>query len=121
MARNSTTRIGTGAGHGGPARKGQSASKTGEHGPGRGNTHRTVAELMAAQGAREIAAEKWLAILNDPAHPKHADMVAKAAERLDGAPEQKITSENTTRYVVRAPAKTETVEEWEAQHKPSGL
>lgn len=117
MARTSTTRIGTGAGHGGP-KKGEGNRQAG---PGRGHTHRSVAELMAAQGAREEAADAWMAILRDPEHPKHADMVAKAAERLDGAPEQRVVSENTTRYVVRAPAKAETVEEWAAQHKPSGL
>lgn len=88
MARTSGTRVGNGAGHGGP-RKG-----AGNHaaGPGRGNTHRSVAELMAAQGAREKAADAWLAILNDPTHPRHADMVAKAADRMDGAPSQDHTS-----------------------------
>ena len=50
---------------------------------------RTVADLMAEKGARELAAERWIAILNDPEHPKHADMVAKAADRLDGAPTQR--------------------------------
>lgn len=83
-------RRGTGAGHGGPARNGASNSKQGVAGPGRGVTGKTVAELMAAAEAREIAAEAWLAILRDPAHPKHADMVAKAADRLDGAPTQRV-------------------------------
>jgi len=89
MAANSTTRRGAGAGHGGPARHGVSNSETRQPGPGRGITGRSVAELMAAQGARELAAEQWLAILSDPAHPKHAEMVAKAAERMDGAPMQR--------------------------------
>jgi hypothetical protein len=98
-----------------------SNSKEGIAGPGRGITHRSVAELMAAQGAREKAADAWLAILDDPAHPKHADMVAKAAERLDGAPEQRVTSEVTNRYVVRAPAEPASEDEWLEQHKPPGL
>lgn len=107
----------SGAGWGGSA-KGEGSRVPG---PGRGHTHRTVADLMAQAGAREVAAERWMAILNDPEHPKHADMVAKAAERLDGAPEQRITNDVTTRYVVRAPAKAADVDEWAKQHKPSGL
>lgn len=118
LPRTSATRVGTGAGHGGPARNGVSASETRQAGPGRGITGRSVAELMAAQGAREIAAEAWLAILNDPTHPKHPDMVAKAAERLDGAPEQRVTSEVTNRYVVRAPAEPASEDEWLAQNRP---
>lgn len=55
-----------------------------------GEGKRSVADLMAELGAREIAAQRWLEILNDPAHPKHADMVAKAADRLDGAPTQRV-------------------------------
>ncbi len=86
LARSSTTRRGNG-GWGGAAK---GAGNKGA-GPGRGNTHRTVAELMAAQGAREKAADAWMAILNDPAHPRHADMVAKAAERMDGAPVQRLS------------------------------
>ena len=119
MPASSATRRGNGAGvsWGGPA-KGEGNKGAG---PGRGITNRTVAELMAAQGAREKAAEAWLAILDDPAHPKHADMVAKAAERLDGAPEQRVTSEVTNRYVVRAPAEPASEDEWLAQHKPPGL
>lgn len=89
MPASSTTRRGTGAGHGGPARHGGSNSAARKPGPGRGITGRSVAELMAAQGARELAADRWLAILNDPTHPKHAEMVAKAAERMDGAAVQR--------------------------------
>lgn len=77
-------RRGTGAGWGG------AAGKPAGPGPGRGITGKSVAELMAAMAAREIAAEAWLAILTDPAHPKHADMVAKAADRMDGAPKQTL-------------------------------
>lgn len=88
-AATSATRKSNGAGWGGPKRGGESASKNGIAGPGRGITGKSVAEIMAAQGAREIAAERWLEILNDPTHPKHAEMVAKAAERLDGAPLQR--------------------------------
>jgi len=55
-----------------------------------GEGRQTVADLMAEAGAREIAAERWLAILKDPKHPKHAEMVAKAAERMDGAPVQRV-------------------------------
>lgn len=123
MPASSATRRGNGAGvqWGGPKRGGESNSASGKPGPGRGVTGRTVAELMAAQGAREKAADAWLAILDDPAHPKHAEMVAKAAERLDGAPEQRVTSEVTNRYVVRAPAEPASEDEWLAQHKPPGL
>lgn len=86
MARTSGTRKGNGPGWGGPAKG------AGNHaaGPGRGITGKSVAEIMAAHGAREIAAERWLDILNDPAHPKHADMVARAADRMDGAPMQRM-------------------------------
>ncbi len=87
MPANSTTRRGNGAGGagwGGPAK----GSGNREAGPGRGHTTRTVAEIMAAQGARELAAQRWLEILQDPAHPRHAEMVAKAADRMDGAPKQ---------------------------------
>jgi hypothetical protein len=82
-------RRGNGAGWGGPA-KGEGNAAKGLPGPGRGVTGKTVAELMAAQGAREEAADRWMAILRDPTHPKHADMVAKAADRLDGAPTQRL-------------------------------
>jgi hypothetical protein len=81
---------GSGVQWGGAKRGGVSNSKAGIAGPGRGVTGKTVAELMAAAEAREIAAEAWLAILRDPTHPKHADMVAKAAERMDGAPMQRV-------------------------------
>lgn len=77
---------GAGVAWGGPA-KGEGSR---EPGPGRGITGKSVAELMARAGARELAAERWVAILNDPAHPRHADMVAKAADRLDGASKQTV-------------------------------
>lgn len=79
-------RRGKGAGWGGPP-KGEGNKGAG---PGRGITGKSVAELMALQGARETAADRWLAILNDPNHPHHATMIAKAAERLDGAAAQTI-------------------------------
>ena len=107
-------RRGNGAGHGGP-KKGEGSRAPG---PGRGITHRSVAELMAAQGAREVAAEAWMRILTDPAHPHHAAMIAKAAERLDGAPEQKIT-QAVTSFVVRAPVEPASEDEWLEQHKPA--
>ena len=79
---------------------GGSAKGAGNHGrgPGRpkgvpdgqGKTHRSVAALMAEDGGREEAAARWMAILRDPAHPRHADMVAKAAERMDGAAVQRV-------------------------------
>ncbi len=73
---------------------------------------------MAAQGAREVSADAWMAILRDPSHPKHADMVAKAADRMDGAPEQRNTNENTTNFVIRAPAKVADADEWAAIYAP---
>ena len=84
-----------GVGWGGPARGAGHRFTKGDPLAGRpkgvrpGEGKRTVADLMAEAGAREIAAERWLAILNDPGHPKHAEMVAKAAERMDGAPVQR--------------------------------
>jgi hypothetical protein len=90
MPSNSTTRRGNGAGWGGAARGGESASATGKAGPGRGISGKSVADIMAAQGARELAAQRWIEILNDPAHPHHATMVAKAADRMDGASTQRI-------------------------------
>lgn len=79
-----------GPGWGGPARGGVGNSVTRTPGPGRGHTNKSVAELLAAQGARELAAERWLHILQDPAHPHHATMIVKAAERMDGAPTQRL-------------------------------
>lgn len=117
----STTRRGNGAGlqWGGSKRGGESASKTGTPGPGRGITGKTVAEIMAAAGAREISAERWMAILNDPTHPKHADMIAKAADRLDGAPVQDVTSKGERLgYVIAAPAESEDADAWARQHQP---
>lgn len=93
MAASSTTRRGNG-GWGGPAKgaggpgKREGAGKP--KGVRNGEGKRSVADLMAAEGGRELAAERWLAILRDPAHPKHAEMVAKAADRMDGAPTQRL-------------------------------
>lgn len=85
MPRTSGTRTGNG-GWGGRAKGAGNHSA----GPGRGATHRSVAEIMAAASAREIAAAAWLAILNDPSHPKHAEMVAKASDRMDGTARQSV-------------------------------
>jgi hypothetical protein len=102
MPGNRGTRRGNGAGHGGPAKgegfklkpKGDPTSDAiraqGTATPP-GTGKKSVADLMAAAGARELAAQRWLEILNDPAHPHHANMVAKAAERMDGAPVQQLT------------------------------
>lgn len=114
---------GNGPGHGGPATgPGWGGPPKGEGnkgpGPGRGHTHRSVAELMAAQNAREIAAQRWLEILNDPTHPHHATMVVKAAERLDGAPKQEIEA-TVASHVVRAPVKPANVDEWAATYAPN--
>lgn len=93
--RTAGTRVGNGAGWGGPAKGGGNRGA----GPGRpggedwrpdGEGKQTVAALMIAGGMRELAAQRWLAILNDPAHPKHAEMVAKAADRMDGAPTARV-------------------------------
>jgi hypothetical protein len=119
MPRTSGTRVGVGAGWGGPA-KGESAKRAG---PGRpkgvknGQGKRTVAELMVESGARELTAQRWLEILNDPAHPKHADMVAKAADRMDGAPTQNINADlSMPGALVDAPP-PETREEWLARRQ----
>jgi hypothetical protein len=94
-------------------------------GPGRppgvknGAGKRSVADLMIEGGARELAAERWIAILQDPTHPHHATMVAKAADRMDGAPTQDITSAGErVGYVIAAPAEAETTEAWTQQHGP---
>lgn len=109
MPPNPGARRGNGAGHGGPAKG------AGNHGPGpgRGNTHRTVADLMAAKGARELATKRWLDILNDPDHPRHADMVAKAADRMDGAPVQPVDLSDKRAVVSSEPL---TEDEWIATH-----
>lgn len=86
-----TTRRGNGPGHGGPAK---GPGKVG--GPGRpkglrdGEGKRSVAAILIDAGAQQLAADAWLAIINNPAHPKHAEMVAKVAERMDGAPTQRL-------------------------------
>lgn len=101
MARNSTTfgpgnphaRRGNGAGWGGPAKGAGVAPGTPSPGRPAGEAwagKATVADLMAADGGREEAAKRWMAILRNPKHPKHAEMVAKAAERMDGAPTQRL-------------------------------
>lgn len=125
MAASRTTRHGNGAGGagwGGPAKgarrfTSETAAAAGAVSPGQGQ--RTVADLMAAAGARELAAQRWLEILNDPAHPKHAEMVAKAADRMDGAPKQDITSAGERiGYVITAPAEAEDADAWARQHQP---
>jgi len=86
MARSSATRRGNGAGWGGPAK----GAGNQDAGPGRpdgvrtGEGKVTVAELLAAMGGRQVSADAWMAILRDPTHPHHANMVAKAADRMDG-------------------------------------
>lgn len=93
MPANKTTRRGNGAGWGGPAqgegKKGAVPGSGRPQGVKNGEGKKSVADLMIEAGARETAAERWLQILNDPKHPKHAEMVAKAAERMDGAPTQR--------------------------------
>lgn len=120
MPTTSTTRRGNGAGWGGPAKgEGKPVSEWAGRPAGvkDGAGKRSVADLMAELGARELAARRWLEILNDPAHPKHADMVAKAADRLDGAP--KVTAEVTQHgYVITAPAEAEDADAWARQHQP---
>lgn len=110
-----------GAGWGGPS-KGAGA-KGANDGAGRppgvktGEGKQTVAELMAMAGAREAAAQRWMAILNDPDHPKHADMVARAAERLDGAPAQRVEHAGHA-FVMFGEREAETAEEWQDNHAP---
>lgn len=109
MARTSGTRKGNGPGWGGPAKgAGNQAA-----GPGRGNTHRSVADLMAADDARQVAADAWMKILRDPTHPQHAAMVEKAALRMDGAPVQQIEVEDRRAVVSSEPL---TEDEWIAAH-----
>lgn len=123
MAASSATRRGNGAGWGGPKKGAGHRYTEGDPTAGRpqgvknGEGKLTVADLMIGAGARELAAQRWLEILNDPAHPKHADMVAKAADRMDGAP--KVTAEVTQNgYVIAAPAEAEDAEAWARQHQP---
>ena len=95
MARSSATRTGNG-GWGGPAKgagnRGGAIAGGRPKGVKTGDGKKSVADLMAADEGRRVAAEAWMAILRDPTHPKHADMVAKAADRMDGAPSQDLTS-----------------------------
>jgi len=90
--KTSGTRHGTGMGWGGPPRGDVVAGKAGRP-PGvkNGEGKRSVADLMAERGAREIVADRWVAIIDDPAHPHHAVMLEKAATRLDGAPLQSVS------------------------------
>jgi hypothetical protein len=55
-----------------------------------GQGKRTIADIMAERDAREKIAERWLAIIDNPAHPHHATMLVKGADRLDGNPVQPI-------------------------------
>jgi hypothetical protein len=100
MPRTRATRTGNGSGGTGwgGAAKGAGkppGNKLGGRPPGvrPGEGKRTVADLMIEAGARELAAQRWLEILTDPAHPRHAEMVAKAADRMDGAPTQPVSGE----------------------------
>lgn len=115
-------RRGNGAGWGGPAKgagKPPGNTEAGRpEGVKNGEGKRTVAELLIEAGGREEAAERWLSILRDPQHPKHAEMVAKAAERMDGAPAQHVTQDVTSRFVVRAPVTPASEDEWAATYKP---
>lgn len=94
MPRTSTTRIGNGRGHGGQANG--PGKPPGNRMAGRpegvktGEGKRSVADLLAAKGAREAIAERWMAIINDPAHPHHATMLDKGAQRMDGAAVQRL-------------------------------
>lgn len=99
-----------GDGWGGPA-KGR-----GNKGPGPGHPKgmkpgegkKTVADLLIASGVQRLTAERWIAILNDVNHPRHADMVVKAAERMDGQPKQDV--EVIQRGIISAEPLTE--DEW---------
>lgn len=118
-----TTRRGNGFGHGGPAKGAGGPGK--REGAGRpegvkdGQGKVSVADLLVALGARQVAADAWMAILKDPTHPHHANMVAKLADRVDGAPQQDVTS-NGERigYVIPAPPEAENATAWMEQYKP---
>jgi hypothetical protein len=86
------TRKGNGAGWGGAAKgEGNAAAGPGRpEGVGNGEGKRTVADLMIAAGGRELAARRWMEILDDPTHPHHATMVAKGSDRMDGASTQRV-------------------------------
>lgn len=90
--RTSGTRHGNGMGWGGPARGDAVKGRAGRPvGAKTGEGKRSVADLMAERGARETVADRWIAIIADPAHPHHAIMLEKAATRLDGAPLQSVS------------------------------
>jgi len=90
--RTSGTRHGNGMGWGGPPRGDVVAGKAGRPpGAKNGEGKRSVADLMAHMQAREKVANRWVAIIDDPAHPHHAVMLEKAATRLDGAPLQSVS------------------------------
>lgn len=120
MTANSTTRRGNGAGWGGPAKgegkKGVAPGSGRPQGVKNGEGKKSVADLMIEAGARETAAERWLQILNDPTHPKHAEMVAKAAERMDGAPKQQIEHGGPGAFVMVGEPEAEDAAAWQAKH-----
>jgi hypothetical protein len=136
MARNATTfPPGRGAGHGGPANGpgfgagwgGSAKGKRMQFGQGatggralgvkNGEGRETVASLMIAAGGREEAAARWLAILQDPAHPHHATMLAKAAERMDGMPLQPM-AHAAAGFVIAAPEEAEDAVAWAETYRP---
>ena len=89
--RTSGTRHGNGMGWGGPPRGDVVAGKAGRP-PGvkNGEGKLSVADLMADLQAREKIAKAWVAIIDNPNHPHHANMLVNGAKRMDGAEVQAI-------------------------------
>lgn len=112
MPGNSKTRRGNGPGHGGPAKGAghrlkpagdpdSDAARAMAAGIKPGDGKKTVAEMLIERGGRELAVQRWIEILDNPSHPHHATMVAKLADRTDGAPVQPVSGEGGGPVVFR--------------------
>jgi len=90
--RTSGTRYGNGMGWGGPPRGDVVAGKAGRPpGAKTGEGKRSVADLMADLQAREKIAKAWVAIIDDPNHPHHANLLVNGAKRMDGEALQSVS------------------------------
>lgn len=112
-------RRGKGAGKWGPAR-GMNTYST-ENQPDRVSKivgHTVAEEIKAKIAARkDEILEAQLARATDIEHPQGHQAAADLLNRVM-PPESKVQTDVTARYVVRAPEKVETTEEWLAKHKP---
>jgi hypothetical protein len=131
MARNSTTRKGNGAGHGGPASgagygpgAGPAKAFTADNQPApeaKSAGKEVAAEIKAQIAARkeEILAAQFTRAL-DPLHPQGHAAAKDLLDRI-APPESKTdvtTNGERLGYVIMAPAEAEDAEAWAKQHQP---